>query len=94
MPIGGYTQIFEKMLEDSEVRLNCDYFEDREYYNNLADKVIYTGPIDKFFDYQFGKLDYRSLKWENHIITNNNFSRKCCCKLHGFRNPLYKNIRT
>jgi UDP-galactopyranose mutase len=73
MPIGGYTQIFEKMLEDSEVRLNCDYFEDREYYNNLANKVIYTGPIDKFFDYQFGKLDYRSLRWETDILEKDNF---------------------
>jgi UDP-galactopyranose mutase len=53
--------------------LNCDYFEEREYYNNLADKVIYTGPIDKFFDYQFGKLDYRSLRWETDILEKDNF---------------------
>ena len=73
MPIGGYTQIFEKMLEGSEVRLNSDYFENKEYYNSLADKVIYTGPIDKFFDYQFGKLDYRSLRWETDILEKDNF---------------------
>jgi UDP-galactopyranose mutase len=73
MPIGGYTQIFEKMLEGSDVWLNKDYFEDRNYYNNLADKVIYTGPIDKFFDYQFGKLEYRSLRWETKMLEQNNF---------------------
>ena len=73
MPIGGYTQIFEKMLEGSEVRLNSDYFENKEYYNAIADKVIYTGPIDKFFDYQFGKLEYRSLKWETEVLEQDNF---------------------
>jgi UDP-galactopyranose mutase len=73
MPIGGYTQIFDKMLEGSEVRLNSDYFENKEYYNSLADKVIYTGPIDKFFDYQFGKLEYRSLKWKTEVLEQDNF---------------------
>jgi UDP-galactopyranose mutase len=73
MPIGGYTQIFEKMLEGSEVRLNSDYFENKEYYNSLVDKVIYTGPIDKFFDYQFGKLEYRSLRWETEVLEQDNF---------------------
>jgi UDP-galactopyranose mutase len=73
MPIGGYTQIFEKMLEGSEVRLNSDYFENKEYYIGIADKVIYTGPIDKFFDYQFGKLEYRSLRWETEVLEQDNF---------------------
>ena len=73
MPIGGYTQIFEKMLKGSDVLLNKDYFEDRDYYDSLADKVIYTGPIDKFFDYQFGKLEYRSLRWETKLLKQDNF---------------------
>ena len=69
MPIGGYTQIFEKMLEGSDVWLNKDYFEDRDYYNNLADKVIYTGPIDKFFNYEFGRLEYNTLRFEHKVFT-------------------------
>lgn len=73
MPIGGYTQIFDKMLENTEVWLNKDYFNNRDFYNSLANKVIYTGPIDRFFSYQFGKLEYRSLKWETKILEKDNF---------------------
>jgi UDP-galactopyranose mutase len=73
MPIGGYTQIFEKMLMNVEVILNTNYFSDREYYNSLADKIIYTGPIDKFYDYKFGKLEYRSLRWEIEKLDTDNF---------------------
>ena len=73
MPIGGYTQIFEKMLENSEIKLGVDYFDKREYYDSLALKTIYTGPIDKFFDYKFGELDYRSLTWETSKLDQDNF---------------------
>jgi len=66
MPIGGYTQIFEKMLENVDVELDTDYFDKKDYYDAIADKVIYTGPIDKFFDYQYGKLEYKSLMWLTH----------------------------
>jgi UDP-galactopyranose mutase len=72
-PVGGYTQIFENMLEGVDISLGKDYFEDREHYDNLADKVIYTGPIDRYFDYQFGKLDYRSLSWSNVTMDEDNF---------------------
>jgi UDP-galactopyranose mutase len=66
IPIGGYTQIFEKLLEGIDVRLNCDYFKDTlpEF-----DKVIYTGPIDKFFGYEFGELEYKTTRF-NHIKIN------------------------
>ena len=73
IPIGGYTQIFDKMLENTEVWLNKDYFNNRDFYDSLANKVIYTGPIDRFFSYQFGKLEYRSLKWETKILEKDNF---------------------
>jgi UDP-galactopyranose mutase len=62
IPVGGYTQIFEKMLEGIEVKTNVDYFENKEYWNSLADKVVFTGKIDEFFDYKFGELEYRTLK--------------------------------
>lgn len=73
VPIGGYTQIFDKMIEGTEVWLNKDYFDDKDFYDGLADKIIYTGPIDKFFDYQFGRLEYRSLEWETLKLDNDNF---------------------
>jgi UDP-galactopyranose mutase len=73
IPIGGYTQIFEKMLSKCDVKLNVDYFNDREYYDSISNKIIYTGPIDKFFNYQFGKLEYKSLRWETKHIDTDNF---------------------
>lgn len=73
IPIGGYTQIFEKLLNNIEVRLNTDYFEDRNYMDSVAEKIIYTGPIDKFFNYEFGKLEYRSLRWDTKILNIDNF---------------------
>jgi UDP-galactopyranose mutase len=68
IPIGGYTQIFEKMLEGIEVRLNEDYLQNKTSFNTLAKKVIYTGPIDAFYDYKFGQLNYRSLKFETERV--------------------------
>lgn len=73
MPIGGYTQIFEKMLKNSDVELNTDYFNNKEFYDSIADKVIYTGPVDKFFNYEFGRLDYRSLMWATEVMNTENF---------------------
>lgn len=73
MPVGGYTQIFEKMLDKVDVRLEVDYFDERDYLNGLAEKVIYTGPIDKFYDYKFGKLEYRSLDWDTYHLERENF---------------------
>jgi UDP-galactopyranose mutase len=73
IPIGGYTQIFEKLLEKVRVSLGKDFFEDRDYYESCTKKIIYTGPIDKFFNYQHGKLEYRSLEWETKILDEDNF---------------------
>ncbi|HHT67487.1 MAG TPA: UDP-galactopyranose mutase [Erysipelotrichaceae bacterium] len=68
IPIGGYTQIVEKMLKGIEVRLNVDYLEHYDELNALADHIIYTGEIDRFFGYQFGALEWRSLRFEEEII--------------------------
>ena len=65
IPIGGYTKLIEKMLEGIEVRLNVDYLENKEELDKLAEKVIYTGPIDAYFDYKLGTLEYRSVRFEN-----------------------------
>jgi UDP-galactopyranose mutase len=68
IPIGGYTKIFEKLLENIDLRLNTDYFSNKEYFNSIAKKIIYTGPIDKFYEYRFGKLEYRSLRFETELL--------------------------
>jgi UDP-galactopyranose mutase len=71
--IGGYTKMIEKMLEGIEVRLNCDFLENREYYKNIASKIIYTGKIDEYFDYQYGELEYRSLYFDTKIFDVENY---------------------
>ncbi|WP_373100719.1 MULTISPECIES: UDP-galactopyranose mutase [Pasteurellaceae] len=73
IPIGGYTGIFEKMLEGIEVKLGVDFFADREYYENLAEKIVFTGMIDEYFGYQFGKLEYRSLHFDNEVLDISNY---------------------
>ncbi|RDY31688.1 UDP-galactopyranose mutase [Lachnotalea glycerini] len=72
IPIGGYTQMIEKMLKDSEIRLNTDYFENREELYSLADKIVFTGMIDEFYNYQFGTLEYRSLSFESEVLEEEN----------------------
>ena len=61
------------MLEGIEVRLNTDYFDNRDYFDSIADKIIYTGPIDQFFDYKFGPLEYRTVRFENEVINMSNY---------------------
>ncbi len=68
IPIGGYTQIFRNLLRDIDVRLDCDYFDNRDYFDSLAEKIVYTGPIDRFYSYRFGKLEYRSLEFKNELL--------------------------
>lgn len=73
IPIGGYTKMVEKILEGIEVRLNEDYLIQKEYWNSIARKVIYTGPIDAYFDYCFGPLEYRSIRFEHELLDMKNF---------------------
>ncbi len=73
IPIGGYTKIIEKMLEGIEVKLNTDYFENKKELEKIADKIIFTGMIDKFYDYKFGELEYRSLKFETETLEQQNY---------------------
>lgn len=73
IPIGGYTQIIEKMLAKSEVKLNCDYFKHKDELNAVANKVIYTGMIDQYYDYCYGPLEYRSLRFETEVLNLENY---------------------
>lgn len=73
IPMGGYTGMIEGMLEGTEVRLQENFLEKREYYQSLAETVIYTGMIDEYFDYCFGELEYRSLRFETEILEEENY---------------------
>lgn len=73
VPVNGYTELFEKLLDGIDVELNFDYFLDRENITDMAEKVIYTGEIDKFYDFKYGKLEYRSLRFEHELIQSKNY---------------------
>lgn len=73
IPIGGYTKIIEKMLDGIEVKLNCDFFDNKEKLENIANKIIFTGPIDKYYNYCFGELEYRSLRFEEKVVETDNY---------------------
>ena len=68
IPIGGYTAIIEKLLKGADVRLSCDYFSDREHFDGLAKKIVYSGPIDRLFDFSLGKLEYRTVRFETEVL--------------------------
>ena len=73
IPMGGYTNMVANMLEGIEVRLGIDYLENKQELDGLADKVIYTGPIDAYFGYQLGALEYRSVRFETEVLDTPNF---------------------
>ena len=70
---GGYTQIVEKMLDGIDVLLDTDFFENKDYYFSIADKIVFTGMIDQYYDYCYGTLEYRSLKFETKELDIENF---------------------
>ena len=73
IPIGGYTRLAEKLFEGCEILLNTDYLADKDYFDSLGAKVIYTGPIDAYFGYCFGKLQYRTVSFETEILDTDNY---------------------
>ena len=73
IPIGGYTKIIEKMLENIEVKLNTDFFDDKTKWMDIADKIIFTGMIDQYYDYCYGELEYRGLDFEFETLDMENY---------------------
>lgn len=73
IPINGYTSIIENMMTDIDLHLKTDYFENRDFYNDMCEHIVYTGPIDQFFDYCYGPLDYRSLRFETEVLDMENY---------------------
>ena len=87
IPIGGYTSIIEKMLENVDVKLNYDYFDHKEELKNIAKKIVFTGPIDKFYDYKYGKLEYRSLRFETEKLDIDNYQGNAVVNYTDFETP-------
>ena len=73
IPTEGYTKLVERLLDGIEVRLNCDYLENREALDRQAERVVYTGPIDAFFGFRLGTLEYRSVRFETELLDQPNF---------------------
>ncbi|WP_312433443.1 UDP-galactopyranose mutase [Lacrimispora sp.] len=73
IPIGGYNVIIEKLFEGCDVEMGADYLENKEYYDGLGERVIYTGTIDAYYGYQFGKLEYRSLRFDTQVVDTDNY---------------------
>lgn len=92
IPIDGYTKMVEKMLCGVEVRLNCDFLENRSELENIADKIIYTGMIDQFFDYCYGELEYRSLRFETEKLDCANFQGNAVVNYTDLKTPFTRII--
>ncbi len=72
IPIGGYNPLIEKLLEGSDLLLETDFFSNREKYSSIADRILYTGPIDQYFDYEHGQLEYRTVRFETEVLPQPN----------------------
>ena len=92
IPIGGYTQIIEKMLDGIDVQLNCNFFDRKEDYISMAKKVVFTGMIDQYYDYCFGELEYRSLKFETEILELNNYQGNAVVNYNEYEIPFTRII--
>jgi UDP-galactopyranose mutase len=73
IPIGGYNKLINGLLSDIDIQTSTDFFKEREYFEKLSDKIVFTGKIDEYFEYKYGKLEYRSLEFENKILNIKNF---------------------
>jgi UDP-galactopyranose mutase len=73
IPIGGYNKLIEGLLKGIETQVNTDFFANREYFESIADKIVYTGAIDEYFNYKFGKLEYRTVRFETDTLDCSNY---------------------
>ncbi len=87
IPIGGYTKMVEKMLDGIEVRLNTDYFADRAYFDGIAEKRVFTGMIDQYFEECYGTLEYRSLRFETELLDEENYQGNALVNYTEFEIP-------
>lgn len=109
IPIGGYNKLIEGLLDGIKTQTNVDFFADREKWENVAEKIVFTGKIDEFYDYKFGKLEYRTVRFENEMLNVQNFQGNAVVnytshdqpftriiehKHFETENPIYQNAKT
>jgi len=87
IPVGGYNMLIDKLLKKAEVQLNINFFDDRQIFSSIANKVVYTGMIDEYFDYCFGKLEYRSLEFKNEVLHTANYQGNAVVNYTDFETP-------
>lgn len=87
IPIGGYTQIIEKMLEGIEVRLDTDFIAHRKELSEISKTIVYTGMIDEYFDYCYGELEYRSLRFDTEVLEEENYQGNAVVNYNEFEIP-------
>ena len=87
IPIGGYNKIFDALLDGIEVRTSCNFFDNRAEYEGLADKIIYCGPIDEYFDFKYGYLEYRSLRFEEEVLDKDSFQGNIAVNYNDHDHP-------
>jgi UDP-galactopyranose mutase len=87
IPIGGYTSLINSLLKGIEVKLNVNYFERKNEFDELAEKIVYTGQVDEYFDFKFGKLEYRSLHFEHEILDIQNYQGNAGVNYTAFEVP-------
>lgn len=87
IPIGGYTPIIEKMLEGIDIRLNCDYFSKRKELETIANEIVFTGMVDQYYDYCFGELEYRSLRFETEVLEIENYQGNAVVNYNEYEIP-------
>lgn len=87
IPIGGYNKIFDALLQGIEVRTDTDFLSDRTYWENIAAQIVYTGPIDRFFDYKYGALQYRSLRFEEERLPIESYQGNAAVNYTDLKHP-------
>lgn len=92
IPIGGYTKIVEKMLEGTKVLLNTDFLSNKENFMKMANKIIYTGPIDAYYDYCYGALEYRSVRFETEVLDMENYQGNAVVNYTDYEVPFTRII--
>ena len=92
IPIGGYNRLIDGLLSGVEVKLDADFFADRPYWESVAEKVLYTGPIDAYFDYRFGKLAYRTVRFETEVLDTPNYQGNAVVNYTSHEQPFTRII--
>ncbi len=87
IPVGGYNKLIEGLLDEADACLNVDFFKDRDSLTQLADRIVFTGKIDEFYDYRFGKLDYRSLRFEEELLDTDNYQGNIAVNYTDMEHP-------